>query len=50
MSRESVFGALGGALFFSEKMNPAELVGCAFVFLGVTFAQLPQGLLSRKRK
>jgi drug/metabolite transporter (DMT)-like permease len=50
MSLESVFGALGGALFFSEKMNPAELVGCAFVFLGVTVAQLPQGLLSRKRK
>ncbi len=42
MSLESVFAALGGAVF-GERLTPFQLLGCALVFVAVVFAQLPIG-------
>lgn len=41
MSLESVFSALGGWLLLRNTMTPAELTGCALVFVGVIVSQLP---------
>ena len=42
LSLESVFGALFGMLFLSEKQTPVQLVGCATVLLAVVLAELPE--------
>lgn len=40
LSLESVFGAIGGALIFSEVMSPREIIGSAIVFSAVILSQL----------
>ncbi len=40
MSLESVFAALSGRLFLSEKMSAKELTGCILVFTAVISAQI----------
>ena len=47
MSPESVFSAIFGWLFLGQKLSPAELTGCAFVFAAVILSQLPE---KRSRK
>ena len=42
MSLESVFAALGGWWLLSERMTPAELTGCALVFIAVVISQIPE--------
>ncbi len=39
MSLESVFGALGGAIFVSERLNAVEYIGCALLFLAILVSQ-----------
>ena len=39
MSLESVFAAISGWLFLSEKMSAWELTGCILVFAAVISAQ-----------
>jgi drug/metabolite transporter (DMT)-like permease len=41
MSLESVFGALGGALFLGERLSPRELLGCALMFGALLLSQMP---------
>lgn len=42
MSLEAVFAALSGWLVLHERLSPAELLGCALVFIGVVLSQLPE--------
>ena len=41
MSLESVVAVIFGALLLREEMSPAELAGCALVFVAVLLSQLP---------
>ncbi len=47
MSLESVFAALGEWLILHSTMTPTELTGCALVFAGVVFSQLPLNRFAR---
>lgn len=40
LSLESVFGMLGGMIFFGERLSLREYVGCAAVFLSVILSQI----------
>lgn len=40
MSLETVFAAVGGGLLLGETLSLRELVGCAFMLLGMVMAQL----------
>ena len=50
MSLESVFGALGSAMFLGETMNARENAGCAIVFVAVILSQLDFSAMRKKRK
>lgn len=51
LSLESVFGAVGAAIFLGETMTPRETIGCTVVFLSVLLAQVDfQALFSRKKE
>ena len=49
LSLESVFGAIGGAIFLGEKMEIKEYIGCAVVFIAIVIAQLDFPALFKKR-
>jgi len=40
-SLESVFSVIGGALFIHEVMTPRSYLGCALIFAGILFSQIP---------
>ena len=40
LSLESVFGVIGAAIVFGERLLLREYVGCAIVFVAVLIAQL----------
>jgi drug/metabolite transporter (DMT)-like permease len=40
LSLESVFGAIGGALIFGERMSPREIIGSSVVFFAVILSQI----------
>ena len=40
LSLESVFGAIGGAIFLGETMKIKEYIGCAIVFVAIIISQL----------
>lgn len=40
LSMESVFGALGGAMFLGEKIGARGLVGCILIFIAIIISQL----------
>ena len=42
LSLESVFAALGGALILSERLGTRGTVGCAIMFAGMLFSQVPR--------
>lgn len=48
LSLESVFGAIGGAIFLSEKMELKEYIGCAVVFLAIIISQLDFGAIAAR--
>ncbi|MCQ2385114.1 MAG: DMT family transporter [Clostridia bacterium] len=57
LSLESVFGALGGAIFLGETKTPLQIVGCVLVFLSVYLSEIQIGKkpphsssVSRKRE
>lgn len=50
MSLESVFAALGEWAILHSTMRSTELTGCALVFAGVIFSQVPLSRLSRRRQ
>lgn len=50
MSLESVFGVIGAAILFGEKMTPREYLGCAIVFVAVILSQLDLSTLKKKSK
>ena len=41
LSFESVFGAVGGALFLDERMSTKELIGAIVMFVAIILVQLP---------
>lgn len=41
MSLETVFGAIGGALFLGERMAPVGYLGAALMLVGIIWSQLP---------
>lgn len=51
LSLESVFGVIGGAIFFSEKLSTRESIGCAIVLLSVLLCEIDfKSLFKRKSK
>lgn len=48
LSLESVFGALGAAIFLGEEMSSSEYLGAALVFLAVILSQIDFSFLKRK--
>ena len=51
LSLESVFAALAGAILLSERLDVKGYIGCALIFAGIIFAQLPEDLFKlRKNK
>ncbi len=40
LSMESVFGALGGAMFLGERIGSRGLVGCVLIFIAIIVSQL----------
>ncbi len=40
LSMESVFGALGGAMFLGERIGTRGLVGCILIFIAIIISQL----------
>lgn len=48
LSLESVFGVIGGAIFFGERMSGREYLGCAIVFFAVILAQLDVSAIKDK--
>ncbi|CAH0216675.1 MULTISPECIES: DMT family transporter [Bacillaceae] len=40
-SMEPVFAALSSYILIGEKLTTASIIGCAFIFLGMIFAELP---------
>ena len=40
LSTESMFGALGGAIFLKEIMTTSGYLGCALIFAGVIISQM----------
>lgn len=42
LSLESVFSVLAGWILLGQTLNNREMLGCAFVFIGIILAQLPQ--------
>lgn len=48
LSTESVFSAIGGALFGVDDISWLGYVGCVLIFFGIVFSQLP--MKSRKRE
>ena len=47
MSLESVFAALGGAVF-GERLSPNEIIGCCLVFSAIIISQLPWNKIFKK--
>ena len=43
LSTESVFSAVGGALFGIDNISTLGYVGCAIIFVGIVISQLPIG-------
>ena len=40
LSTESVFSAIGGALFGTDSISPLGYIGCAIMFLGIILSQM----------
>jgi drug/metabolite transporter (DMT)-like permease len=49
LSLESVFAALGGAVFLGERLGARGTGGCALMFAGMIVSQVPV-LLTRRRQ
>lgn len=49
MSMESVFAALGGAVFTGVVPKTEEIIGCFVMLLAIIIAQLPEDLFRKKR-
>lgn len=51
LSTESLFSAVGGAIFGTDKIPFIGYVGCALIFFGIILSQLPTDLFEKlKRK
>ena len=49
MSLESVFSALAGWVILGQKLSAKELLGCVLVFAAVILAELPVGMLKKRK-
>ena len=50
MSTESLFGALGGAIFTGEILTTQEYIGCAVVFAAVLLSQSTDAILALRTR
>ncbi len=48
MSLESVFGVVGGALLYGERMSEREYIGCGILLVSVILTELSGTLLGKK--
>ena len=48
MSMESVFAAIGGAIYMQALPKKTELLGCGLMLIAIIVAQLPEGIFKRK--
>lgn len=49
MSMESVFAAIGGAIYMQALPKSAELLGCSLMLIAIIVAQLPPGIFQRRK-
>lgn len=49
MSMESFFAALGGVIFMGVVPKPTEMLGCGLMLIAIIVAQLPPGMLKKKK-
>lgn len=49
LSLESVFAALAGAILLSERLDAKGYIGCALIFVGIVFAQLPENIFKFRK-
>lgn len=49
LSTEAVFAALFGAVFLGERLPPAGILGCAFIFTAILTVELLPAMLRRRR-
>lgn len=47
MCLESVFGAIGGWLFLSQRLTPREIAGCSLMFLAIVISELPESAFTK---
>lgn len=50
LSTESVFSAIGGALFGIDKISALGYVGCAVIFTGIILSQIDLAAIKKKKK
>lgn len=50
LSLESVFGVIGGAIFYGEVMTGREYAGCAIVFIAVILSQIDFKTLKKTKQ
>jgi drug/metabolite transporter (DMT)-like permease len=50
LSTESVFSAIGGAIFGTDKIPLIGYVGCALIFCGIILSQIPTDVLKKRNK
>lgn len=50
MSFESVFAAIGGAIFVGQILSGRELLGCSLMFVAIILAQIPLNKILKKSK
>ncbi len=50
LSTESVFSAIGGALFGIDKISALGYVGCAVIFMGIVLSQIDFSVIKKKKK
>lgn len=50
LSTESLFSAIGGAIFGTDKIPLIGYVGCALIFVGIILSQLPPDIFTKSKK
>ncbi len=50
LSTESLFSAIGGAMFGIDEILPIGYLGCALIFVGIILSQLPASFFDKFKK
>lgn len=49
LSTESLFSAIGGAVFGTDSIPPIGYAGCALIFAGIVLSQLPASIFKKQK-